>query len=106
MRVNANIDINELLPALERYRQLYWEDRAHELESYLAHARMDEQNMTDDEIDEFWDRFHGRCGGSKDWLQHRTDLVMAEAEVMRIMRGESPDEVTKLQDEVLHECGE
>lgn len=112
MKINDAIDLNELLPALLKYRRLYWENREHELKGYLLDHDLRERGASDDEVDDAFDAHHGRPTvrnpkpTTKDMMEHGWELTRAEADVMRVLRGAQPPEVDALQQEVIDKVGE
>lgn len=107
----VELNILELIPLLEKYRLLYWEEREHELRGYLLHHEMP-TDMADDEIDRFWDRFNGRPTkldphpAERDWSEHRSDMCRAEVELLDFLRGNGPEEVQRLQEELIEKVGD
>jgi hypothetical protein len=87
------IDLNELLPALQKYRELYWAVREQELQGYVEHFRRRETGDDEDE-DNFDVEGHNR------FMDLYSECQRAELRLMQLLQSEPTPEAARLMKEL------
>lgn len=81
------INLDELLAAMQKYRDLYWRVREYELQGYLEHYT---REYDPDEDDDFDVAKHNRI------MELYSEMSRVESELMRLIQGEPTEEAARL----------